>query len=209
MKMQANGMAVRIFLLTLLVTAGAASTARAQFGSSSLSGGGKKLYLGVGLMAYSMSRFSEDASGGHSILGRKYWDLGLSLQLDTGLIRILPTLAYTLLGRTTDDQNSSRLLTFTVPGLIGLTESVDLKFGPGVLWYSQGGSGGRVTLPNGSSTRDYHAADRSYVTRLFLLDLGAAYRVSDFKFDFDVLVVDAFTSRRAINGAFHVGYAIF
>lgn len=189
----------------LLLIAGTPRGARAAFGETADRG----LYLGAGGIAYNMSRFGQSATGETSTLGDVYPAFSLGMPLDLSIFRVSPMAAYTLFGKTNADATKTRVLAVTLPMAIGASPTVDIKAGPGVIWFTSSGPGGSVTMPNGTSTSNYYLPSDSRSSRLYVLTAGLALKSERYRVDLDGLVSDPFTSRRAVNLALLFSYAIF
>lgn len=117
-----------------------------------------------------------------------------------------PTFFYALPSKKSPEGNSSSsVFGLNLRGLYLLSSGWDIHFGLGLLYYRIVGTGGTVTLSNGSGTSTYASADKTKSSNQFALDLGGAYTYQGWRFEASLLVTNALaSSKMALNQIFAI-----
>jgi hypothetical protein len=166
----------------------------------------KNLYLGVGTLFYNMSRVSTTETASKGLLGTVFIPT-LGVTGDFWLIS--PNLSYTVLGKTDPDGPKTHILTLSVPFKYSLGP-VFLKGGPGILFDMLSGPGGTAVLNNGTSTATFTLPSGSTTSRILFIDLGAGVPFYDiFRWDLDLFMTGALSSKRAVSILTQVSVGVF
>ena len=161
-----------------------------------------KLYLGAGAYIPYVGRltntsksdgstsFTSGTMAALSVTGqfKFYKNIGLS-----------PLLAYTLFGHKSNDGGEK---SYYLPIALRLNrrfKMLDLRAGPGVLFYSVKGSGGTATLSNGGSTSVFALPSSTASAHFYFIDLGMGVVARRLRVDLDGLVSGALSKRRAVS----------
>ena len=172
-----------------------------------------QIYLGTGIINYNVSRFGKDDLGNTSLMTNIYPELNASVQFSASHFRLAPTFGYTVLGKKNYDSEKTSLMLVTLPFIFNvLHESLEVKVGPGVEWYSIAGvNATSSTEAVGYGAGNYTVPDNTKVTsRILVLNLGVGKSFKRFRADMDALVSDALSSsRRSISVMANLSYAVY
>ncbi len=169
------------------------------------------VFLGVGAFFQNSMKTTTSPTASKSLLGTMYVpELSVSAQLGDASGYFYPTIGYTFLGKTGADGIKKRILTVSVPYAFPIWESVDLKLGIGAMLYRVGGAGEARVLNSGASTSTFYQPGTTQTSRALFLTTGLGFALSsDVRFDFDLIVTGALSSRRALNLAARFGIGVF
>lgn len=194
-------MSKRIQLIPLVTACIAASWAvNAAAAESSV------LSVGAGAIAYSTLKTAGTPEGNAKTFGEVYPTLSLGWRIDSFDV----TAAYTVFGKTAQDDAATKKILFTsVTYALLKDDSFRLRAGTGLLFYSIAGKGGSVTLQNGGSTSTFYRPSETKTSRLFHLNAGSDYRLTEeIKVHGDLILVGPLTEKRTLSLFVGLTYAV-
>jgi hypothetical protein len=178
--------------------------------------GGNSLYVGVGYFSENAYyKIQENSTAQTQFLGTADYPLvGLyHYELGDGYF-LEPQIGYNFLGRSAAGNSATAtILNFMVPygttfSVFGLT-GFDWTLGPGLLRRTLVGSGGTVTLNNGTGTTTFAMPSSSNSSTTLTLNAGLAYVFSGNRFAFDIISEGYLSKKLNFNLMASYSYAIY
>lgn len=167
-----------------------------------LGGSEKRGYVGAGVFSMNAYKVAGTSSGTLSPLGRIF--IPVSVAYKTSLW--MPTLRFTPLGVSDlDGSSSNRIVELAFPFLMGDT----FKIGPGLFGYWMKGASGALTLGNGGSTSPFYRPNRSAFSTNWSVIVGLGKDLGTVRWDLDMVVTSALSTRRAFNLASTLSFPLF
>ncbi len=128
---------------------------------------------------------------------------------DTNSYRISPNLNYAITSKDSPDGGSAtRVYAFGVRAVTPRISSFDFHLGPGVMFYNIKGKGGTKDLNNGATTTTFGLPDQSVTSRIFYMDLGAAYIWDKLRVESSFLISGFLSSKFALSPVLTVSWGI-
>ena len=155
------------------------------------------LYFSLGVLTSSLGKVVTVPTGKKTLISEIYPTFNVST--DWHFLR--PSMVFTILGRTlADNAGTAYQLFFNFPLFFKLKEKIELRGGPGLLFYIINGHGGTVELGNGTGTNPFATPSNTSFAKIFVLDFGISF-LTDLKVDLDLdsFILDALSVSRGIG----------
>ncbi len=169
--------------------------------------------LGVGYYSQnSLNRISNNDSGSTGILGKLFTPL--NLRYNYGFSSdwfVSGGLSYTLVPRAMPDSNGQvsfmHLTSLFGKNMYGSGNSVwDVYAGPGIMKYTIKGSGGIVTMSNGTGTANFAVPGGTSTVQKLTTNLGTSYSVDKSVFNFEMIIENLMSAKKRTQSLMF-GYA--
>lgn len=181
--------------------------------SSSASDSKNGVSLGLGLLAHRAGKVTNNATkSSKPLFTEVYSDLALEWynEIDTTW-GISTQLNYTPIAKKSPDGGEkTRVYSAALRVHQSMADGADVHLGPGMMFYQISGSGGTITLNNGSGTLTFGLPSTTTTSRISYLDLGASWVINEmFQLEAAVLMSGLVSSKRAFHPFIEVSGRIF
>ena len=154
-----------------------------------------------GAMTVPLNQLTTSPDASKTLFGEMYLPLGARYEIQTldGWI-MRPGLLTTLLPlfprRSPDQALTKDYIIFDFPLYFERSPTFAWKAGAGLYWYQMKGSGGKMTLDNGTGTAEFDLPSRTQTAKLFALDAGAAWTINENHLEIDLISFGFFSNQK-------------